>query len=518
MRDLRKLTSPICRVRSHQKRTARLGGPLHGAAKGVRLLILASMCACGGESSSAGPTQPVVKPIPPVVQLSPTPRHTNQPTLSLSGSTTAGSTLTVAGGASAATASASGGGAFTVSVPLEMNQSNTLSITATSPAGLSSPTVSVIVSHDDVAPSLSLHHPSDSIFDTDGDSRVNIAFSFSDDRAGIQLISATNNRAVGGGTSVGGLDAGANLLGGIPIGDNALMDSIAYNVPLRHEFPIGDNTLIVTLSDSAGNIVSDTIQLEISGTEPSFSITQPSEGDTLSSEGFVLSSEFSDVAGIIKQTGLVFLADQPLIGLLSQDGTKRESAAAGENFAQEFYFSETLADLVNDGSYAFTSGRVTFTGYVTDMAGNSSPPDTVTVTVPTPPHSLLVVNSVAAPGVKGHLVSIGLNSFSAFGGVQFSLDFDSHLITVDSLSSADRVPSNPFYEVSDSGSVDIILVDLGGAPISSGSGLVVNIYTSINPDAADQDLHLTLTNINVADDSGNPVDIIVRDGILAIRN
>ena len=50
------------------------------------------------------------------------------------------------------------------------------------------------------------------------------------------------------------------------------------------------------------------------------------------------------------------------------------------------------------------------------------------------------------------------------------------------------------------------------------SGLVVNIYTSISPDAADQDLPLTLTNINVADDSGNPVDIIVRDGILAIRN
>ena len=67
----------------------------------------------------------------------------------------------------------------------------------------------------------------------------------------------------------------------------------------------------------------------------------PSEGGTPPVDDFIVSSEFSDVAGTIDGSGLVFIADNRLIGLLSQDGTQGESVEAGQNFGHLFDFAPT---------------------------------------------------------------------------------------------------------------------------------------------------------------------------------
>lgn len=473
------------------------------------------------------PHVPPVVNVPPVVQLDAVQRHTNQSQFVLSGSTTGLSSVQVVGGSATGTGSADVQGAFTVSVPLNLNQENDLSVIATSPAGLISSAVSVTLVHDGVVPTLSVQEPSGSSFDTDGDSRVNIAFSFGDSIGGIETISVTNDRPIGGGTSIGGVDAGTNLLtaGGDSV--SVGLTDVTYNASLDHEFLVGTNILTFIVADSAGNMQTDTVEFTVSGTEPIFRFTQPNDGDVLPWPGFVIAGEFIDVAGIIDYSDMVIVADRPLIALLSQDGTQRVGAEAGENLNHEsanaFSFTDvagsgwTIAEARDDGSYAFPAGATTMIGHVNDRAGNASQFDTVTVTFPALPHTLLVVNSSTAPGTTEHVVPIGFTSFNALGGVQFSINLDPSVLTVDSLKSAGRVSASPFFEVSDNGQVDIVLVDLSGDPIREGSDVVVNIYTSVSAQATAQDLALTLSDVEVADGTGNPVGVVVQDGVLEIR-
>ncbi len=474
---------------------------------------------CGSESSTPTAPPPKPSPIPPVVQLNPVNGHSNQANFQLSGSTTGGSTVTVSGGASVATTTANAAGAFTASVPLKPNSQNTLSVTATSPAGLTSSLVTVIIRHDDSRPVLNVLYPNDSVFDTDGDLRVNFAFEYSDSFPGIEIISVTNDRAIGGGLSKGGVDAGANIITAPGASPVIHPESATYNASLDHEFPIGANSVVISVADSAGNVTADTVEIEVAGTEPSFSLVSPSDGDVLT-PGFVMRVEFSDVAGRVVQSGLNFIADKPLIGLLSQDGTQSKGAEAGETFGHAFSITEgsllSTAEM-NMDSYAFPGGETTIVAQVFDLAGNPSEADTVTVTAPDPYHSILVVNSIAQAGAQGHTIPLGFTSFEPFGGLQFSLNFDASVMSVDSISSQGRAPSSPFYEASGEGKLDIVMVDLAGDPIPSGSGVVLHVYASISATAASQVMALTLTDVQVANEAGDPINVVTRDGFIEVQ-
>ena len=476
------------------------------AVRSTRFLLVVIITACGDPSGPA---------LTPVVQLAEVERHANQTTISIAGSTAANATIEVAGGAVLATGIANAQGGFAVSVSLKTNQANELSVVA-SLSGVRSDAVTVTVIHDDVVPTLTIQSPTGAAFDTDGDSRVNIHFSFADAFGGIDEILVTNDRPVGAGAESGGVDAGTNLLSANMIEPG----SVTYNASLDHEFPVGTNHLTVSLADSAGNGRSDTVEFTVSGTEPSLTITQPSDGEAPPEGGVVVMSEFSDVAGRIDESGLVFVADQDLIGLLSQDGTQGDDVEAGQSFSHLFDVTGATAEFRAESSYAFAAGEMTITGLATDRAGNTSEPDAVTFTFPASPHTLLAVNSTAAAGAVAHVVPIGLTSFAPFRGVQFTVAFDASVMTVDSLKSAGRVPFSAFFEqsiVGDAGEVEVVLVDFGGDPISEGSGVVVNIYTSVSASAAVQDMALAISGAEVADENGNPVDIVLQDGVLRIR-
>ena len=136
------------------------------------------------------------------------PRYTNQNPFLLTGISEAGASVSAATATATNQATASATGAFSVSVPLTPNISNGITLVTTDVAqNSSSPTV-VNVIHDGVLPTLTTSQPvsgDTQVFDTNGDSRVNIAFSFDDDSGAVDpaTISVTNNRSIGGGAALG---------------------------------------------------------------------------------------------------------------------------------------------------------------------------------------------------------------------------------------------------------------------------------------------------------------------------
>jgi hypothetical protein len=427
-----------------------------------------------------------------------------------------------------------------VSVPLTANSTNQITLGTTDVAQNSGSSTVVNVIQDAVAPELTTSQPvlgAGQVFDTDGDLTVNIAFSFNDSVSkninglgGIDVatVSVTNDRAIGGGAALGGYDAGTNILQPFN-GDFTVVDTVnaTYNASLDHEFPVGTNTLIVSVADSAGNIKSDTISLEVAGTEPSFNISSPLNGQAPPFDDLVIRTEYSDVAGRInEESGVTFVADKKLTGLLTQEGTKQADIEAGESFGHLFESTSTAASYrakPSDGlaTHSFPAGEVIVVGQVADRAGNLSIPDTVSFIHPTYPHTVLVVNSTAAPGAADHVVPIGLTNFEAFSGLQFTVEYPAADMVVDSVKSTGRVSFNPFYEVSvngDAGSVEIVLVDLEGNSVLDGSDVALNIYTSVSASTqTSTDLALVISDASASNEVGNSVAVTIQNGILRIR-
>lgn len=476
--------------------------------------------------SSVSVTHDNIAPDAPIPDA---PRYTNQNPFALSGSSEAGALISAATASGTAQATTAAAGNFSIAVPMVLNSSTEIRIIAQDSAANQGPSSVFNVIHDDVSPTLETQIPSDSVFDTDQDSRVNIAFSFDDDSGGIDptTISVTNDLPIGGGAEMGGYDTGTNLIHAFSGDDITIEDkSVTYNASLDHEFKVGTNTLTVSVADSAGNTQTDIVEFEVFGTEPTFNITSPTGGDTPLVDSLTVSSEFSDVAGRINENSLVFIADQKLIGLLSQEGTKADDIEAEENFAHLFNITSTAASFQSRSSdglatYTFPEGETTISGSIADRAGNTSKPDSVTFTNPAYPHTLLVVNSTAAPAAVEHVVPIGLTNLTPFRALQFTVEFPTSVMTVDSVTSAGRVPFSPFFEHSingDEGSVKIVLVDLGGDVIMKGSDVMIHIYTSVNAGApVPSDAALVISDVTASSEVGNPLDIAVYSGILRIR-
>jgi hypothetical protein len=82
------------------------------------------------------------------------PARTRESAIALTGHAGPGERITVTGGLSTASATADGNGAFTLSVPLQLNTLNELSVTATDTAGNVSAAVVVSIIHDNLPPAL----------------------------------------------------------------------------------------------------------------------------------------------------------------------------------------------------------------------------------------------------------------------------------------------------------------------------------------------------------------------------
>jgi hypothetical protein len=415
--------------------------------------------------------------------------------------------------------------------------------------------------------------------DSDGDGRVDISFyavdmctvceqyPLTDPRTnGVDPTSlfVANDRAIGGGSELGGIDAGGNMLESVDLAPVTAISvdtgqlSTDYEVGLAYEFPSGVNVLTITVADSAGNTSTDDIEFTMlpEWGAPSLTLHDLTAGD----RGFLILSEMYDSGGMLNCwvgapvgcQGLNVVADQKLMALLTSDGTKGDDVAAGENFGHLFTYGEIVADtsgFLNDygnfvhhqGEGVFSPGRsgtytffdtardlggdtitVGITGYVTDRAGNSSADVSLqNILVPATPSSIFILNSSATPGDQAHVVPVGLTNFQPLRGVEFFLEFDLDVMTVDSVKSTGRVPFSPFYEsthdsVSGVGTLSVLLVDLAGNLIPAASDTMAHIYTSIKANAPSTEMILEMRFAEAAGEDGNPIEVTAGSGTLLI--
>src|SRR3989344_1090043 len=108
-------------------------------------------------------------PSAPVVTSPASGSATTTSTIILLGTAEATSTISVSGGLSTATTTTNSSGSWSLSLSLNQNALNNLSLTATDSAGNTSSTTSFTITHDSVAPTLSLNGDADmSVFNTNG--------------------------------------------------------------------------------------------------------------------------------------------------------------------------------------------------------------------------------------------------------------------------------------------------------------------------------------------------------------
>jgi hypothetical protein len=232
------------------RRSRRTGGLAPGIAPLLALGLGAGLAvaACSG-GDSTGP--------PVVLSLSVTelPAMTSQSNVTVTGSTDGGAQVDITGGASFAGGPAGAGGGFSIQVPLLRNQTNTLSVKATSARGDTSRTVVVSTLHYDLPPTLAYTSPL-SGQTTTGQAGFVVRVTFSDAGAGIdpESFSVASSDAVGGaylrsGRTSALLPANTNLAGVFQVSGT----SADWIVPDSMAFAPGTTQLSARVSDRAGN-------------------------------------------------------------------------------------------------------------------------------------------------------------------------------------------------------------------------------------------------------------------------
>lgn len=529
----------------------------------------------GGRSAAAVVTV-VHDDIPPDAPTPGVGRYASADPFPFTGTTEAGAEVTLTSSIDSVQVTADTNGRFEQEIHLVPEAVNEITLVAQDLAGnQGSQYVAKIIS-DTLPPTVGFDGCCD---DSDGDGRVDISFyavdmctvceqyPLTDPRTnGVDPTSlfVANDRAIGGGSELGGIDAGKNILENVDLAPVTAIDvdtgelSTDYEVGLAYEFPSGVNVLTITVADSAGNTSTDDIEFTVlpEWGAPSLTLHDLTAGD----RGFLILSEMYDSGGMLNCwvgapvgcQGLNVVADQKLMALLMSDGTKGDDVAAGENFGHLFTYGEIVADtsgFLNDygnfvhhqGAGVFSpgiSGTYTFfdttrdlggdtitvgiTGYVTDRAGNSSADVSLqNILVPATPGSIFILNSSATPGDQAHVVPVGLTNFQPLRGVEFLLEFDLDVMTVDSVKSTGRVPFSPFYEsthdsVSGVGTLSVLLVDLAGNLIPAASDTMAHIYTSIKANAPSTEMILEMRFAEAAGEDGNPIEVTAKSGTLLI--
>ncbi len=473
----------------HSRSGKNVGGP-----SSALLLITFSLVAlaCGD------PIEPPPGDGPPV-SLDALPSVTNQPNADVAGSTEAAADVEITGGASTVTGTALASGEFQVSVPLKRNQENELSVVAIDATGNRGPAAIATITHDDVPPAAPT----------------------------VTIPPFTNQSAL---TVTGTAEPGSSILverGGESV--RVVANSSGEYSASISLLPNSTNTIRVTAQDPAGNVgATVTTIVTHDDIPPAVQIVSPLAGTVLPAPptGFQVRITYSDLSGI-EAEGLELVVDQTLIGLLSQDGTDNDDIPAGTNLREieeirnQFSISDSEASWDFDATrWAFPAVASALAATVNDQAGNAGVAAPVTVEGTAPETNLMVILTSADPGTTEHVLPVGLTNFADLGGLNFALNFDPAVMTVDSVRATGRIgfaaDSNADTH-GGTGAVTAILFDVAGDPIPIGSGMIIDFFVSISGGAPPGGSAVTLTKVAASAPNGNPAPIIVTDGFITIN-
>jgi hypothetical protein len=369
------------------------------------------------------------------------PGYTNEATVTLTGTTEGGVTITVSGGASAASATASDDGAFSVDVSLTPNTENTLSVFAVNPTtGLSSPPASVVIVHDDVAPEAPSVDPVASptgavMIRVTGTSealaRIDVAggaaaASADADADGAFSVDVTLNEDAVNDLSITATDRAGNTGEAVVVSveqDSSLPVPVTVD-PLTS--PTADNPIAITGSTEAS------VEVRITGGAADVTVTSAADG-TFSATVMLTPNARNELhvtrAGSTAETIVVIVHDDvapdaPALDTLPSPTNRTDIDVSG--------MSEPNARIAVTGGTGSATGRADATGrfsvataipmdatttlsvIATDRAGNASAPSTVDVTHSSDVPDAPVVDepspaptNVAMHTVTGHITAPG---------------------------------------------------------------------------------------------------------------
>lgn len=266
--------------------------------------------------------------------------------------------IRVTGGAAPVSGPAAGMGAFNLVIFLNPNLGNTLSLTATDPAWNVSTSAGVSVTHDSIAPSLSVLSPEEGtnffVMQTDASTIPVIVTGTVSDLNGISSLSIDGN-------PVTVVDAGFQT---------------TVNLPVPEEAGTVPHTIPVEATDNAGNEMvlnrGVTVELITNDTDPPvITITSPLDGSFFNQSEIALEGTVADASPI---TSIEYTID----------GGDRVGLTAGNSF-------DTTVTLPGEGEH-------TIVVYAQDDdLGTDEGSDTVSVTLDTESPEPPVVNAVNPP-------------------------------------------------------------------------------------------------------------------------
>ncbi|MFQ6091535.1 MAG: choice-of-anchor D domain-containing protein [bacterium] len=131
---------------------------------------------------------------------------------------------------------------------------------------------------------------------------------------------------------------------------------------------------------------------------------------------------------------------------------------------------------------------------------------------------LKVVDGFGDPGSGGNKVFIDLQNPLQIAGVQLGLTYDSNLLTITDVQLAERTRHMGIFNIGfpHAGQIVILIQDLSGGVIPSGSGPIVELTLQVSAEAPMEGLDLNLVGVILYDAVGSPVPVTTEDGIFTV--
>lgn len=130
---------------------------------------------------------------------------------------------------------------------------------------------------------------------------------------------------------------------------------------------------------------------------------------------------------------------------------------------------------------------------------------------------LLIEDGIGGAGSSNNPVNVILANENELGGLQFVMDYDSALFSVDTITALDRLSEMDIYfNETMPGHLIILVTDFAGQTISTGEGAVLQIEMSVSQDALPQAAVLGLNDVVLSNSAGQTVPVSSVDGYFII--
>lgn len=145
----------------------------------------------------------------------------------------------------------------------------------------------------------------------------------------------------------------------------------------------------------------------------------------------------------------------------------------------------------------------------------------ITVIVIDVPFSILSVDTLGGglPGVLGCIFSVSLQNADSVYGLQFDLNYDPSILTIDDIIPLDRLDGFAVYDnLGDTpGTVRVVVMSYGLSAIASGSGPILDFSCRVDYSASPGHTPITLSNgLEVVDIYGTTRELMLEDGFFTV--